>query len=91
MSDTLRHATLSRIATTLSAAWRTSHAAVSSNAEVNRDPGRAHGTAATTTPCSARPPTGRGLQKHPRLAEIKAPPAAWHRAGVITRAATLTP
>ena len=52
MSDTLRQATRNNTATTLSAAWQTSHAQVSSNAAVNRDPGRAQGTAATTTPCS---------------------------------------
>ena len=52
MSDTLRHATRSRTAITDSAAWQTSDAQVSSNAMVNRDPGRAQGTAATTTPCS---------------------------------------
>ena len=52
MSATDRHATRNKIATTDSAAWQTSHAQVSSNAVVNRDPGRAQGTAATTTPCS---------------------------------------
>ena len=52
MSATLRQATRSSIATTDRVAWQTSHAAVSSNAVVNRDPGRAQGTAATTTPCS---------------------------------------
>ena len=40
----------SSTATTDRVAWQTSHAAVSSNAVVNRDPARAHGTAATTTP-----------------------------------------
>jgi len=53
MSDTLRHATRNKIATTESVAWQTSRAVVSSKAVVNRDPGRAQGTAATTTPCSA--------------------------------------
>jgi hypothetical protein len=53
ISDTERHATRNKIATTDNAAWQTSHAQVSSNAAVNRDPGRAQGTAATTTPCSA--------------------------------------
>ncbi len=53
MSATLRQATRSSIATTDRVAWQTSHAAVSSNAVVNRAPGRAQGTAATTTPCSA--------------------------------------
>ena len=52
MSATLRQATRSSIATTDRVAWQTSQAAVSSNAVVNRDPGRAQGTAATTTPCS---------------------------------------
>ncbi len=52
MSDTLRHTTRNKIATVDTAAWQTSHATVSSNAVVNRDPGRAQGTAATTTPCS---------------------------------------
>jgi len=52
MSATLRQATRSSIATTDRVAWQTSHAAVSSNAAVNREPGRAQGTAATTTPCS---------------------------------------
>ena len=52
MSATLRQATRSSIATTVRVAWQTSQAAVSSNAVVNRDPGRAQGTAATTTPCS---------------------------------------
>src|SRR4029453_3646934 len=52
MSATLRQATRSSTATTDRVAWQTSHAAVSSNAVVNRDPGRAQGTAATTTPRS---------------------------------------
>jgi hypothetical protein len=50
MPDTDRHATRSSTATTERMAWQTSQAVVSSNAAVNRDPGRAHGTAATTTP-----------------------------------------
>lgn len=52
MPDTDRHAMRNNTATTESVAWQTSHAVVSSNAVVNREPGRAHGTAATTTPCS---------------------------------------
>jgi len=50
MPDTDRHAMRSSTATTDKVAWQTSQAAVSSNAVLNRDPGRAHGTAATTTP-----------------------------------------
>ena len=50
MPDTERHAMRNSTATTDRVAWQTSHAAVSSNAVVNRDPARAHGTAATTTP-----------------------------------------
>jgi hypothetical protein len=51
MPDTDRHAMRSSTATTDRVAWQTSQAVVSSNAVVNRDPGLAHGTAATTTPC----------------------------------------
>ncbi len=50
MPDTERHAMRPSTATTDRVAWQTSHTAVSSKAVVNRDPGRAHGTAATTTP-----------------------------------------
>ena len=39
----------------------------------------------------ARHPTGRGLQKHLRRAEVQTPPAPRRRAGVITRTATVTP
>jgi hypothetical protein len=50
IAATERQVTRSSTASTLSAAWQASHATVSSNALVNRDPWRAHGTAATTTP-----------------------------------------
>ena len=52
MPDTDRHAMRNNTATTDKVAWQTNQAAVSSNAVVNRAPGLAHGTAATTTPCS---------------------------------------
>jgi hypothetical protein len=81
MSDTLRQATRNNPATTLSAAWQTSHAQVSSHAVANRDPGRAQGTAATTAPCSGqltrrvvacRNTRCRAQIQHPATA------AAWH-------------
>jgi hypothetical protein len=53
MPDALCQAMRSKTATPDNVAWQTSHAAVSSNAEVNCDPALAQGTAATTTPCSA--------------------------------------
>ena len=58
MSDAERHVTRNRIATTDSAPWQTSQTQVSSNAAVNPDPGRAHGTAATTTHAGDTTPGG---------------------------------
>jgi hypothetical protein len=44
-----------------------SHAARSSNVVVNRDPGRAHGTAATTTPCRGHATRGASASRYTRI------------------------
>ena len=58
IAATVRHDTRSSAASTLNEACAASHAQVSSNARVTRASGRAHGTAATTTPCSAHSTRG---------------------------------
>jgi hypothetical protein len=51
---TVRQATRSSSLTAALEVWTASHATVSSNARVKPEPWRAHGTAATTTPCSGQ-------------------------------------
>ena len=88
MSATVRQATRSSIATTDRVAWQTSHAAVSSNAVVNRGAGprpRHRGDHHPVLP--ARHPRRGGLQVDLGGAQVQAPPAPRRRAGVIARAA----
>ena len=59
-ADTDRQVIRSNSHTTVAAVRAVSHAQVSSKLLVNRAPGLAHGTAATTTPCSRQDTRGAG-------------------------------
>ena len=86
---TERQVIRSSAASTVNAAWQASHATVSSKALVNRDPCRAQGTAATTTPWVATVHPGRRcLQIHPGRARRPGPAtgAARHRGHTAARA-----
>ena len=73
---TLRQANPSSSATATREAWTASHAAVSSNARVNQAPGRAHGTAATTTPWAGQRTRARRPPRTPAPRQGQATPAA---------------
>lgn len=63
IAATVRQAIRNSTVNTLSAAWAASHAQVSSNSQVCLAPGRAHGTCATTTPCSGQRTRGTGASR----------------------------
>ena len=66
-ADTDRQVIRSNSHTTVAAVRAASHAHVSSNAAVKRLAGRAHGTAATTTPCSRHDTRGASASKNTRV------------------------
>jgi hypothetical protein len=73
IADTVRQVIRARIARVESAMWQASHAAVSSKAVVNRDPCRAHATAATVTPCSVQATRGASASRYTRVAPRSRP------------------
>ena len=64
IAATVRQAIRNSTVSTLSAVWAASHAQVSSNSQVCLAPGRAHGTCATTTPCSSHATRGAGACRY---------------------------
>ena len=70
---TERQVIRSNAASTVNAAWQANHATVSSNALVNREPCRAHGTAATITPWVAQRTRGASACRNTRVVPASRP------------------
>jgi hypothetical protein len=91
MPWTDRHVVRSSCAALVPVILAHSHAAWSSNALVNRDPGRAHGTAATTTMSRAGHPGCPGLQEAAHRARIQRPLPATALPGIAQAAPSPAP
>src|SRR5664279_1053747 len=70
MPLTVRQDSRRNTATALSAMFLASHAQVSSNRYVHFAPGRAHGTCATSTPCSGHRTRGAAASKNVRVVPV---------------------
>jgi hypothetical protein len=91
IAETLRDAIGSNTATTDSAAWAASQAHVSSNAAVNRAPGRAHGTCATITSWAGQDARCIRLPETLGSCPLQAPPPTPPATPVIARAPAPAP